>query len=408
MTGPASESGRERGPEQRRLFSWYLGAISSWFGGWGMQQVLFPWLVVGVLQTSPEHTGIAQMSVLISNLAFLLVGGAVADRLDPRRLLIFLHLAAVLPVGLLLAAVAGGWLSLPVLVLCGLGVGVTSAFSTPARDSLLSDVAGDDLERAVTGVTAVQFGSQTIGMSLVGLARWTGTEATLVIQALVLAAGSLFARRLPSRPPDPSSQPRPLSLREMTEGVRFVWSSELRPIFILIAGVGLFFMGSYHVVFPHLVHGLYHGDVQQLSLLMMMFPIGTIAGSLVLLKRGGIRRKGRALMLALAAGGLCLIVAGLGLPFWGAVLATLGWGLCGSVFMNMSRTLFQERAVGPSRARVLAVNQLGFLGAAPVGSLLAGYTTAHFGPGGSLIALGSAMLVLVAVVAATSGAIHME
>jgi len=373
-----------------------------------MQQVLFPWLVVGVLQSSAENTGIAQMSVLISNLAFLLVGGAVADRFDPRRLLILMHLAGVLPVGLLLAAVAGGWLSLPVLVLCGLGVGVSSAFSTPARDSLLSDVAGDDLERAVTGVTAVQFGSQTIGMSIVGLARWIGTEATLVTQAVVLAAGALFARRLPGRPAQKLTGGPRFSFAGMTEGVRFVWGSELRPIFILIGGVGLFFMGSYHVVFPHLVHGHYQGNVQQLSLLMMMFPIGTIAGSLVLLKRGGIRRKGRALMLALAIGALCLIAAGLGLPFWGAVLATLGWGLCGAVFMNMSRTLFQERAVGPARARVLAVNQLGFLGAAPVGSLLAGYTTASLGPNGSLIVLGSAMLVLVGAVAALSDAIHLE
>ncbi|MCP5056043.1 MAG: MFS transporter [bacterium] len=394
--------------DRRGLFPAYLGTISSWFGGWGMQQVLFPWLVVGVLQTSAENTGIAQMSVLISNLAFLLVGGAVADRFDPRRLLILTHLAGVLPVGLLLAAVTGGWLSLPVLVLCGLGVGMSSAFSNPARDSLLSDVAGADLERAVTGVTAVQFGSQTIGMSIVGLARWIGTEATLVTQAVVLAAGSLFARRLPGRPPQKRDDDRRLSVSGMTEGVRFVWSSELRPVFILIAGVGLFFMGSYHVVFPHLVHGHYQGNVQQLSLLMMMFPIGTIAGSLVLLKRGGIRRKGRALMLALGTGGLCLITAGLSLPFWGAVLATLDWGLCGAVFMNMSRTLFQERAVGPARARVLAVNQLGFLGAAPVGSLLAGYTTASLGPSGSLIVLGSAMLVLVGSVAAFSDAIHME
>ncbi len=408
--GPPSPSptGAAAERERRRQFVSYLGTISSWFGGWGMQQVLFPWLVVGVLQASAETTGLAQMSVLVSNLSFLLVGGAIADRFDPRRLLIVLHLGAVIPVALLLAAVAGGWLSLPVLVLCGLGVGMSSAFSNPARDSILSTVAGDDLGRAVTGVTVVQFGSQTVGMTIVGAARWIGTEAALAVQAVVLAAGSLFARRLPARAKRDVPPARRLSLGEMTEGVRFVWASELRPVLLLVAGVGLFFMGSYHVVFPLLVRDVYGGSVQQLSLLMMMFPIGTIAGSLVLLKRGGIRRKGRALALALASGGLCLMAAGSGVPYGGAVAATLGWGLCGSVFMNMSRTLFQERARGPSRGRVLAVNQLGFLGAAPVGSLMAGYTTATLGPGGSLMALGGAMLVLVGIVAATTDAARME
>ena len=401
--GPRAPSSAARPGRQDSVGSLtrYLGATSSWFGGWGMQQVLFPWLVVGVLHASAETTGLTQMSVLLSNLALVLVGGVVADRVEPRRLLVGLHLGSLLPVGLLLAAVLGGWLSLPVLVTCGVLIGVTSAFNVPARDTLLRQVAGDDVAELVTRVTLVQFSSQLTGMAIAGLARFVGAGAVILVQGMVLAGGALFARGLPLRPARPEAM-GDLTLREMTAGVRIVWRSELRAVLMLVAAVGLFFMGSYHVVFPLLVRDVYGGSILELSLLMGMFPLGTIIGSGVLLRRGGIRRKGRALVLALTGGGGFLIVGGSGLPYPGVVLATLGWGLCGAVFMNMSRSLFQERAPEAERARVLAVNQLGFLGTAPLGSILAGFAAAALGPAHTMVVAGLAMWCVVGLVVWTA------
>ena len=63
----------------------FLGGIGSWFGAWGMQVVLFQWLVVEVLGESAARVGTAQMTVLLPSLLFLLVGGAMADRVDRRR-----------------------------------------------------------------------------------------------------------------------------------------------------------------------------------------------------------------------------------------------------------------------------------------------------------------------------------
>ena len=176
-----------------------------------------------------------------------------------------------------------------------------------------------------------------------GTGRWIGTAAVLAAQLVTLASGALFARGLPERRPRMTAPREGLSLSEMTAGVRIVWASELRPVLLLVTGVGLFFMGCYHVVFPLLVRDLYDNTVLQLSLLMGMFPLGTILGSLVLLKRGGIRRKGRALAMALVGGGLFLMIGGLGLPYPGLVLTTFGWGLCGAVFMNMSIRARDER-----------------------------------------------------------------
>jgi hypothetical protein len=127
-----------------------------------------------------------------------------------------------------------------------------------------------------------------------------------------------------------------------------------------------------------------------------------------LLARGGIRRKGRGLVIALAAASLCLIVSGVGLPFPAVVAATFAWGLAGAVFLNTSRTLFQLRAPAAWRARVLSTNQLGFTAAGPLGALLSGFSAAHLGPATALAVSGAGMLALVAAVTLASDVARME
>jgi MFS family permease len=395
-------------PAQDTGYRWFAGGVASWFGAWGMQQVMFSWLVVGELRASPEWVGIAQTSTMLPAIALLLVGGAAADRLDARRLLATLHLAAALPVVALAGAVAAGLLSVGGLIAYGVAMGVVMAFSNPARDSLLSRVAGGDVMRAVTGATIVQFGAQGVGTLLAGAARWVGSPITLLVQAGVIAAGALATRRLPSVPIEPRAHGTS-AVREVTEGLRFVLGTPgLRVVLVCLCGVGLLFMGPFLVVFPLVVRDVYGGDVDRLSLVLMLFPLGTIAGSGVILLRGGIRRKGRALLAALACGGLALIVAGQDLPFPGFLAVTLAWGLAGSVFMNCSRTLFQEAAPPERRARVLSVNQLGFMATGPLGSLLAGFVSGLVGPLPTLVLFGAGMLLLVSVVALSSTVPRLE
>jgi predicted MFS family arabinose efflux permease len=387
-------------------YPWFVAGVASWFGAWGLQQVMFSWLVVGVLEAPAEWVGVTQTSSMLPAIFLLLLGGAVADRLDPRRLLIGLHLLAVLPVMVLAALVAAERLNIALLIAYGLSMGTVMAFSNPARDSLLSRVAGDDVMRAVTGATIAQFASQGLGALLGGAARWTGIPAMLLLQAAALGLGGAATRRVPAMAPAPRHARG--GWHELTEGLRFVLGTPLRLALLLACGVGVFFMGPFLVVFPLMVRDVYAGDVRQLSVVLMLFPLGTIVGSAVLLLRGGIRRKGASLLVALALGGLALVILGRGLSFAGFLLVTLLWGLAGSVFMNANRTLFQEAAPPALRARVLAVSQLGFMATAPMGSLLAGFVSGRIGPLATLTWFGCGMLALVAAVTFVSDMRRME
>ena len=65
------------------------------------------------------------------------------------------------------------------------------------------------------------------------------------------------------------------------------------------------------------------------------------------------------------------------------------------MFINGSRTLYQEAAPQAQRGRVLAVYQLGFMGAAPIGALLSGFLAGAMGALPTLFVFASAMLVVV-------------
>ena len=383
----------------------YLATAATWFGGLGLQQVMLPWLVVGELAASAQWTGFVQMANMLPSLVLLVIGGALADRRDPRALLTALHTLAALPSLALALSIGAERLSVGIVIACATAMGALNAFSNPARDSLLSQVAGRDLARAVTGLTIAQFASQGAGMLIAGSARWLGTAPVLLVQAAIVAAGAGLSRRLPSRAAMPV---RARGAGEYSAGLRIVLGSPLRGVLALTCGIGFLFSASYNVVLPVLVREVYGGDVRDVSLVMLTFPIGTIAGSFVLLSRGGIRRKGRALVLSLAVAAASVIGSGLGLPFPAVVATNLVWGLAGAVFLNMGRTLFQERAPEAERGRVLAVNQLGFMAAGPLGALLSGFVAAELGPRAALIGFGAAMLVLVSLVTLASDVVRME
>lgn len=395
-------------PDAERLdsrYGWYLAAACSWFGGIGLQQVMTPWLVVGELRASAAWTGTVQMAGLLPSLFLLLLGGAAADRRDPRQLLTGLHVLAALPPLALGLAIGGGHLSISIVLAGAIAMGALNAFSNPARDSLLSEVAGRDVMRAVTGLTIAQFASQGVGMLAAGSAGWLGSAPVLIAQAALVAAGAALVRGAPSRARAPASRAAP---GEYLAGLRIVLRSPLRAVLGLTCGIGFLFSASYNVALPVLVRDVYGGDVRDVALLMLTFPLGTILGSLVLLSRGGIRRKGRALLLSLALAAASVMGCGLGLPFPFVVAAGLAWGLAGAVFLNMGRTLFQVRAPEAERGRVLAVNQLGFMAAAPLGALLAGLVASELGPRAALLGAGAGMLGLVTLVTLASDVAQME
>lgn len=393
----------------RRLYGIFTGGVAAWSLTTGLNQVVFTWLVVGALREAPQWVGAAQMCLMLPSLLFLLVGGVAADRFDRRRLLIALHVAAAGTALLLAIATATGRLSLGVLVAYALVWGTIWAFALPARDALLSEVAGADMLRAVTGVTLAQFGGQALGMRLAGIAGWIGSGGALALLAGVTLASALPIAALPSAPREHRARGRPGPRTSLRDGVGEVWRSPiLRPVALLVAADGIFFMGPYLVLCPLLVRDLYGGDVARLSFAMTVFTLGTMAGSCAVLWRGGIRHRGRVFLLALFTVASSLAALALNPPFAGFCVLLFAWGIGHSFFINTSRALFQEAAPVSHRARVLSVHALGLLGMAPVSNLGAGIVAELVGPLPACVLAGGSMIVLTALAWGFTRLRHLE
>jgi hypothetical protein len=285
---------------------------------------------------------------------------------------------------------------LPLLIGYALLLGSLTAFVQPARDSLLSEVLGSrGMLPAVTGVTLVQFLATAAGSLAAGSARWIGIVPALgvFLGVLLLGLPTLWKLR-----PAPPTVARAMRLADLGHGVReAVRSERMFPVLMLMSAVGLLFMGPFMVIFPLLVRDYYGGDVASLALLSMAFPVGTILGSLAMLRFGEIRRKGRAQLLGLLWGAACLGAVGIGLPFVGALLVVGLFGMGAAVVMNTGRAIFQETATQENRARVLSVFSLGMMGAGGlIGAPMSGLLAEWIGPLPTCVAQASAMALVVA------------
>lgn len=365
---------------------------------------MFAWLVTMVLHETPQMVGVAQMAMLVPVMLLMLFGGGVADALGGRRIAILAQSFAVVPsIGLLLV-LAFDALDFRLMIIYAVAMGCATAFVTPARDGLLNLVAEGRIQRTVTLVSLIQFGVQMIGFTVAGLAGRIGPLAVIGFQTAVLIVGAVAYTRLPVPPVRSVVMP---SLRELVgsvvEGSQTVLRSDsMRPVVVQNIAMGICFMGSYIVAMPLLVREVYQGDAADLSMVMIANALGLVTSILLLLLGGGLRRQGRALLLAHFLGCIFLAAAGLDFGFWAAIGCIYLWGACGGVAMSMSRTIMQEAAPDGQRGRVMAFFSFSFMGAGPLGALIAGYLVGWVGPPVALFVSSATLMVVIVAVALTS------
>jgi len=360
----------------------FLSMVAAWFIPHGLQIVLYPWLLAVYLQLPAEQVGFGQMLLQLPGLFLVLWAGSLADRIDTRKLLGRLHLVATVPPILLALTIWSGHFSFGMLAVYGLSMGACIAFANPSRDAMLATVAQGNIQRLVVSNTGVQFGVQIIGYGIAMLAGVTGPAPLLVIQGLMMSSGYFIARRLPHRQLDPDVTGGKPVKGAIWQGLKVVWNTpQLYSVLLVSLAGSVLYLGSFFVLIPLLIRDYYGGGAAQIGLVNMCFMVGTLFMVWVLLRRGGIRRQGRAYMLANvwgAAFALAIISMGVSFPIMMLVLAI--WGAAAGIGMSMSRTILQQYAPESHRARVFAVYQLCFMAGGPIGSLMMGFLIAHFGP----------------------------
>jgi MFS family permease len=356
----------------------WTGAFLSSIGTW-IQDVALSWLI-HTRMGDPFYLGLRAFASDVPLIAFMLVGGALADRFDRRRILVASNLFQMSMAAALGLLYATGHLGIAAILVVAFFTGLAQSQSAPTYQAMLTTIVPCPQIPKAVAMNSLQFNlSRAIGPVLAGvLLASLGAGACFAANALSFVAviGALLLVR---RAPTPSSTV-PESLRQsLGAGLGHVAASPPLLVLMFLAAAGSFLAFPLITYLPVIAGDVLKTGAAGYSWLLSSFGMGAILGALATAQRGRAEGRGRTLALAFGLYGASTLGAVLSrrqgialvlLPVAGASLVTA---------FSTVNSLVQENAPDAMRGRVLSIFGLAFRGGMPVGSLLAGTLVAPFG-----------------------------
>jgi len=353
------------------------------------------------ITASSLWVGLIGVAGLVPLLVFALWGGAVADVLDRRKLLLASSLLTWLVTLALLAQALAGLRS-PVLLLALVAVqAVGFAVSGPTRQAIIPRLVPAGLVPAAQtlGFTAGSVAT-VAGPLLAGvvLGRAGGYPVAYAIDAALFTVALWATLRLPPLPPaGDDAAPRSAGLGAVLAGL---WYLSTTPILALSFVIDLIAMvlAQPRALFPQVAAERF-GGTGAVGWLYSAIAIGAVLGGLSSGWIGRIRRQGLALTAAVVGWGLAVAVAGACRQLWLAValLALAGaFDLVSSVYRQ---TIVAVYAPDQMRGRLQGVFLAVVVGGPRLGDLRAGATAALTGPTVAWVSGGIASAVLAVLLA---------
>ncbi len=351
----------------------WIGGFISYVGSW-MQTV-----AVGALVIS--DTGSATWAVLVAAGAFLPIGvlspigGALADRLPRRPVLMTGNLAAAVTAVLLAIEVAGGHDNPGVLVALVTLQGSVSALIGPFQSAILPDLVPARQFLAATSLNSAQFnlgrivGPALAGATVAAFGYPVAFEANAV-SFLAVVIALIFVRLGP-----PGGQPSGLlaSVRDGFTAARrepSCWAAI--GTIAVVAFLASPFIALVPVMAHHLTHGGARAVAQTTAILTTAQGAGAVAGALCLAPLAARLRRGRLLAGNLAVLPVVLIGYGASQNRWEGTVLLFAVGLVYIGVLSGLTTVVQLRAPQAYRGRVLSFFLVALGVAYPLGSLAQG------------------------------------
>ena len=350
--------------------------------------VAVPYQVYRITGSSLD-VGLVSLAQLGPLLVCSLIGGAVADAHDRRKLLLVTELLlALVSAGL---AVNGSltepalW---PLYVFPAVAGGL-AGFDRPAFSASIprlvppADLAGAYALWQVQLQVGVVIGPALSGLILSGwgpaTVYWLDVASFVISFLSVLAVSPLPPRRDAS----------PAGWRSIAEGLRFIRGRQvIQGVFLLDINAMVF--GMPRALFPALGLDVFHGGPEAVGFLFAAPGAGALIGALTTGWVSLIRRQGRAVIIAVIVWGAAIAVFGLVDVLWVALvlLAVAGWAdVVSAVFRN---TILQMAVPDELRGRLSSLQIAVVQGGPRLGDLEAGGVAEIFGPSFSVVSGGVA------------------
>jgi MFS family permease len=382
-----------RALRHRNFRLYFYGQGISLIGTW-MTRLATSWLVYR-LTGSTFLLGVVGFAGQIPTFLLGPVAGVWADRWDRRRVLIVTQWLAALQSLLLAGLTLSGRITVTEIVWLSILQGLINAFDLPARQAFLVQMVGGkaDLANAIALNSTLVNGARLLGPALAGLTiAAVGEGYCFLIDGVSYLAviASLVAMRLAAQPARPSTGGMAGQLKE---GWTYVSTfAPARALLVLFAAIS--FMGvPFVVLMPVFATQILKGGPHTLGFLAGASGAGAIVAALNLAARRSARGLLRLIPAAAALAGAALIAFSFSRSLWLSLvlMAATGFGLM--LQYAASATIIQTIVPDDKRGRVMSYWAMAYMGASPLGSLLAGGLAPVLGAPGTVLLCGVGCLV---------------
>jgi MFS family permease len=349
------------------------------------------------LTQSSFYVGLIGMANLIPLVVFGLWGGAIADAVDRRKLLItgsliawtatlFIFVQALLGLG-------NVWLILLAVAVNSTGFAITG----PTRGAIIPRILGAELVPAANALNSLVYSMGAVVGPMIGAIAMTGGgfAAAYALDAVLFTASLYASLKLPPLPPL-GKVTRP-GLKSVIDGFSFIAKS---PVLLMSFVVDIIAMvlAMPRALFPELTAERFGGSELALGWMTSAMGIGSVAGALFSGWVGRVKRQGVALSIIIAVWGLAVAGAGLAHDLWLVVLLMAVGGVADVISSVWRQSILQLYAPDEMRGRLQGVFLVVVAGGPRLGELRAGATATAFGLTGAWVGGGLACAVTVLIV----------
>ena len=358
----------------------WIGACTSSIGTW-MQNMAQALLILSLSNNSAFLLGLDAFLGGIPIFLFTLVGGAVADRIDRRKILLASQIVQMSCALFLTAMIALHAVQVWMVLCCSFIAGLAQAFGGPAYNALIpSLVEKEDMPNAIA-LQSIQFNvARIIGPVVGGLAMtylgevWcfalNGLSFLAPILALILVKPSFY----PQKSADSI-------LASIKQGIQFVRTQGAMEALMVLAFC-MTMLGIPMMTFlPYFAKKVMLSGLDAKMLLTLFLSasgVGSIVGSLTVAALGNMKHKGRAALSMLVLLGATISGFALSGSVWLSCLMLFISGAALIAVFALVNSLVQLITTNEMRGRVMSVYNVAFRGGMPMGNLLAGRLVEQF------------------------------
>lgn len=375
-------------PLRNPAYRWLAAALVASMVGAGIWMVALVWQIVAIGGGAAELSLVAGASA-IGMLLTTLLGGALADRIPQRRILIVVEVVRAASVGAVALLALAGVLDAWHLAVVGFVGGVMAGLYYPAYSALLPSVVPEDELLAANGFEGMarpvlmQAGGPALASALIAV---SSPGAALAVAALTGVVAVVCLRRVPEQPlrREPASgtgHPAVALLVDVRDGFAYMMRTPwLLGTLSFASLLILLIMGPFEVLVPFVIKDVAGTGPEGHALVLAAFGVGGAVGSMVVASMRLPRRYLTAIVLLWGLGCLPLAVFGLTDQLWVMALAAFAVGAAFNGGVVIWGTLLQRRVPPEMLGRVSSLDFFVSLAFMPVSMAIAG-------PAGELVGL---------------------